>query len=119
MNRTILVGNLTKDVEVKQRANLAIAEFSIAVNDRVKRGDEYVKETSYFECTAFGHTANALQKHTSKGSQILIEGRLKQETWKCKDSGQNRSKVKVIAEKVIFIGARQDKQESATSDFGF
>ena len=117
MNRTILTGNLTRDIDLRHiPSGLAVAEFGLAVNDNVKRGDKWEKETSFFDCVAFGHTANALQKYTSKGTSILVEGRLKQETWKDKETGQNRSKVKVIVDSVEFIGGRKETSNDSQQE---
>lgn len=107
-NRTILAGNLTRDVELKfTQGGMAIASISIAVNDRRKRGEEWVDEPSFFDCTLFGKTAEICSEYCSKGSNILVEGKLKQESWE-KD-GQKRSKVVVLVDSLQFLGTRGSK----------
>jgi len=109
MNRIIITGNLTQAVELRSTASgLSVAEFGIAVNEKVKKGNDWVKETSFFDVVAFGSTAEVIGEYTEKGSPLLFEGRLKQETWE-KD-GQKRSKVKIIADKVEFIGKKGDNK---------
>lgn len=104
-NQVTLVGNVTRDVEVKfLQSGAAVADVSIAVNDRVKRGDKWEDEVSFFDVTYFGRTAEVAGEYLQKGSSILVGGRLKQETWK-KD-GENRSKVKVIGDKLQMLGGK-------------
>ena len=106
-NRVILLGNLTRDVELRHlQSGSAVADVGLAVNDRRKTASgEWVDETSFFDVTLWGRTAEVAAEYLTKGSPMLVEGRLKQETWE-KD-GQKRSKVKVICEKMQMIGARQ------------
>ncbi len=104
-NRVVLVGNLTRDVEIRYTpSGTAVTDVSIAVNDRVKRNNEWVDETSYFDITLWGRTAEVAGEYLSKGSSILVEGRLKQDRWE--QDGQKRSKVKVIGEKMQMLGAK-------------
>lgn len=105
-NRVILVGNLTKDVELRhiQSTGTAVTDISLAVNERVKRNDQWVDEVNYFEITLWGKTAEVAEMYLSKGSPILVEGRLKQDRWE--QDGQKRSKVKIIGEKMQMLGSR-------------
>lgn len=104
-NRVILVGNLTRDVELKYTAgNTAVTEIGLAVNDRVKKNNEWVDETTFVDITLWGRTAEVASEYLSKGSSVLIEGRLKLDTWE-KD-GQKRSKLHVIGERMQMLGAR-------------
>lgn len=108
-NKVILVGNLTRDIELRYlQSGMAVADASIAVNDRKKSGEEWVEETSFIDLTIWGKTAELAAEYTSKGSSILVEGRLKQETWENTD-GQKRSKIKVVVEKLQFLGRKGDK----------
>lgn len=112
-NRVILVGNLTRDVELKYLASgMAVADASIAVNDRRKQGEEWVDETSFVDLTIWGKTAELTAEYTNKGSCILVEGRLKQETWET--DGQKRSKIKVVVEKVQFLNKASKNTEPQT-----
>lgn len=104
-NRVVLVGNLTRDVELRYTpGGTAVTDISIAVNDRVKRNDNWVDEVSYFDVTLWGRTAEVASEYLSKGSPILIEGKLKQDRWE--QDGQKRSKVKVVGEKMQMLGSR-------------
>src|SRR5690242_10307690 len=104
-NRVILVGNLTRDPELRYiPSGTAVSEIGLAVNDRVKKNDQWVDETTFVDVTLWGRTAEVANEYLSKGSNILIEGRLKLDTWE-KD-GQKRSKLRVVAEKMQMLGSR-------------
>lgn len=106
-NRVVLVGNLTRDVELKYIASgSAVAEIGLAVNDRVKKGEQWVDDTTFVDVTLWGRTAEIAAEYLSKGSSALFEGRLKLDTWE-KD-GQKRSKLRVIAEKMQLLGSREN-----------
>lgn len=104
-NRVILVGNLTRDPELRYiPSGSAVSDIGLAVNDRVKRGDQWVDETTFVDVTVWGRTAEVCNEYLSKGSPVLFEGRLKLESWE-KD-GQKRSKLKVVADKMQMLGGR-------------
>ncbi|HEX6961391.1 MAG TPA: single-stranded DNA-binding protein [Lacipirellula sp.] len=104
-NRVILVGNLTRDPELRYiPSGTAVSEIGLAVNDRVKKNDQWVDETTFVDVTLWGRTAEVANEYLSKGSNILIEGRLKLDSWE-KD-GQKRSKLRVICEKMQMLGSR-------------
>ncbi len=106
-NRVILVGNLTRDPELKHiPSGLAVTEIGLAVNDRVKKGEQWVDEATYVDITFFGRTAEVVSEYTSKGSPLFIEGRLKLDMWE-KD-GQKRSKMRVIGERVQLLSSKGD-----------
>ncbi len=104
-NRVVLMGNLTRDPELRYiSSGTAVSEIGLAVNDRVKKGDQWVDEATFVDVTLWGRTAEVANEYLSKGSNILIEGRLKYDTWE-KD-GQKRSKLRVVAEKMQMVGGR-------------
>lgn len=104
-NRVILVGNLTRDPELRYiSTGTAVTDIGLAVNDRIKRNEQWVDEVNFFDITLWGRTAEVANEYLSKGSSVLIEGRLKYDTWE-KD-GQKRSKVKIIGEKMQMLGGR-------------
>lgn len=105
-NRVILMGNLTRDIELRYLpSGTAVSEFSIAVNDRRKTSDgQWVDDPSFFDIVLYGRTAEVASEFLSKGSPVLIEGRLKQDTWE--KEGQKRSRVKVIGDRMQMIGAK-------------
>lgn len=103
-NRVVLVGNLTRDVELKYLSTgTAVADLGVAINDRVKRGDEWVDEATFVDVTLFGKIAEVAGEYLSSGSPLLVEGRLKQDRWE-KD-GEKRQKLKVIGEKLQLLGS--------------
>ena len=105
-NRVILVGNLTRDVELRYiPSGTAVTDIGLAVNDRVKKNDQWVDETTFVDVTLWGRTAEVANEYLSKGSPILVEGRLKLESWENND-GQKRSKLKVVADRMQMLGGR-------------
>jgi single-strand DNA-binding protein len=124
MNSVNIIGNITRDIEVRfLQSGAAVADASIAVNDRVKRGADWVDEVSYFDLTLFGKTAEVACEYARKGTKVAIEGRLKQDRWQDKDSGANRSKVKIVVDRLHLLGskpAEERKQPEAMSlkEFG-
>jgi single-strand DNA-binding protein len=105
-NRVILVGNLTRDPELRYiPSGTAVSEIGLAVNDRVKKGEQWVDETTFVDITLWGRTAEVANEYLSKGSSVLIEGRLKLDSWE-KD-GQKRSKLRVVADKMQMLGGRE------------
>ncbi len=107
-NRVILVGNLTRDVELRYTPQgTAVTEIGLAVNDRVKRNDEWVDETTFVDITLWGRTAEVASEYLAKGSPILIEGRLKLDSWDDKNDGKKRYKLRVVGEKMQMLGGRK------------
>ena len=105
-NRVVLVGNLTRDVELRRTPQgTAVTDLGLAVNERVKKNDEWVDEVNFFDVTLWGRTAEVASEYLAKGSSVLIEGRLKYETWSQED-GTKRSKVKVVGEKMQMLGSK-------------
>ncbi len=114
-NRVVLVGNLTKDVELRYiPSGTAVTDISLAVNERVKKNDQWVDEANFFDVTLWGRTAEIAGEYLSKGSSVLIEGRLKQDRWE--QEGQKRSKVKVIGERMQMLGTRTGGSGTGSSE---
>ena len=106
LNRVILVGNLTRDPELRYiPSGTAVSDIGLAVNDRVKRGDQWVEEATFVDITLWGRTAEIANEYLSKGAPVLIEGRLKLDRWE-KD-GQKHSKLKVVGERLQMLGSRE------------
>ncbi len=103
-NKVILMGNLTRDVQLKHTASQAVADISIAVNRKFKTKDgQEREEVTYVDCECWGPRAEVIAKFFSKGKPIFIEGRLKLDSWEDKD-GQKRSKLKVSIDSFEFVG---------------
>src|SRR5215472_16060648 len=106
-NKVILVGNLTRDPELRYTPKgTAIAKIGLAVN-RVWRNEagETKEEVTFVDVDVFGRTAENVGQYMRKGRPILIEGRLKLEQWDDKQTGQKRSRLGVVAETVQFLGS--------------
>lgn len=105
-NKVILMGNLTRDPEVRYtQGGTAVSEIGLAVNDRRKDAKgEWIEETTFVDCTLWGRTAEIAGEYLGKGSQVLMEGRLKLDSWE-KD-GQKRSKLRVVAENLRMLGGK-------------
>ena len=110
-NRVILLGNLTRDVQLRYLPNeTAVTDIGLAVNDQRKdsRG-EWVQETVFVDVTVWGRTAEVAAQYLSKGSPVLIEGRLKFEKWE--QDGKTRSKLKVVCDKLQLLGSNREPEE--------
>ena len=107
-NRVILVGNLTRDIELKYtQGGTAVTDVGLAVNDRRKTATgEWVDETTFVDVTLWGRTAEVASEYLGKGSPILIEGRLKLDTWETE--GQKRSKLRVVCDRMQMLSGRSD-----------
>ncbi len=116
-NKVILVGNMTRDPEIRSFASGGIiCKFGIAVNHRYRtQQGEDRDEPCFLNCDAFGKTAETMQRFTRKGTLILIEGRLKLDQWNDKVTGQARSAIKVVVENMQLLGPRDQAQ---TDGFG-
>ena len=113
-NRVILVGNLTRDPELRYiPSGMAVSDIGLAVNDRVKRNDQWVEEATFVDITLWGRTAEIANEYLSKGSPVLIEGRLKLDRWE-KD-GQKHSKLKVVGERLQLLGTREGGRPAGRS----
>lgn len=115
MNQVVFIGRLTKDVETRQAGETTVANFSIAIDTGY--GDK--KQTSFFDCVAFGKTAENLAKYFHKGDKIGLEAEARQERWE-KD-GKNYSRVAFYVNHWEFVEGKKDQSEQAaeqaTEDF--
>lgn len=115
-NRVILLGNLTRDVEVRfTPGGTAVTDIGLAVNDRRKnQAGEWEDETTFVDITLWARTAEVAGEYLHKGSPVLIEGRLKLDQWE--QDGQKRSKLKVIGERMQMLGSKSDGGGSQQSN---
>lgn len=122
-NHVGIIGRLTRDAELVNVGQTVKADLSIAVNRSRKQADgSWTEETSFFDFTLWGKTAEGLKPYLTKGKQIAVEGHLKQDRWE-KD-GQKFSKVSIVAENVQLLGGRSENGSSsgpapAAPDTGF
>lgn len=104
-NRVILLGNMTRDVELRYtQSGTAVTDIGMAVNDRRKsQTGEWIDETTFVDVTLWGRTAEVASEYLGKGSPILVEGRLKLDSWET--DGQKRSKLRVVCDRMQMLGS--------------
>jgi len=124
MNKVIIMGKLTRDPEVKYTPKgMAIANLGMALNHKFKNAaGEMQEEVTFVDVTAFSKQAELCGEYLKKGASLLVEGRLKTESWDDKQTGQKRSKMVVIMENMHFIGGKKEDagtrpQQQETRDY--
>ena len=127
LNRVILIGNLTRDVELRSiPSGTTVGGFGIAVNRRRKNdAGEWVEEPNFFNVVVWSTLAERCAEYIHKGSSVAVEGRLQSRSWETED-GQKRSAVEIVAENVQFLGGRGEgggnssskKQEPGFTEIG-
>jgi len=110
LNKVMLMGNLTRDPELRYTPNnIAVVGLGVAVNRRWRNQQgEQQDETTFVDCDAFGRTAEVINQYLKKGRPLFIEGRLKLDQWEDRD-GNKRSKLKVVVERFEFVDSRSDE----------
>lgn len=105
----ICIGNLARDPDTRYTAGgMAVCEFTVAINGARKEDGTY-----YGVVVAFGKTAEACRQYLTKGSSVLVEGKLKNDEWEDKQTGQKRSKTRIYADNVQFIGRSENQRQNA------
>jgi len=106
MNRVFLMGNVTRDPELRYiSSGTAVTDIGLAINDRRKSASgEWIEETTFVDVTLWGRTAEIAGEYVTKGAPLLVEGRLKLDTWE-KD-GKKNSKLRVVGDRMHLIGSR-------------
>ncbi len=116
-NKVLLMGNLTRKPELRYTpSGMAVCEFTIAVNRRFAQGNETKEDTCFVDITVWDRQADNCSKYLDKGSSVFIEGRLQLDRWIDKNDQKQRSRLRVVAENVQFIGAR--REGGAPGDYG-
>ena len=112
-NKVILVGNLTRDPEVKYTPKgTAICDIGLAINRNWSTDSgEKREEVTFVDVTLWGRVAEIVGEYTSKGRPLMVEGRLHLDTWDDKQTGQKRSKLKVIGENIQLLGSKEGGSE--------
>jgi single-strand DNA-binding protein len=116
-NKVVLVGNLTRDPELRYTAGgTAVCSFGLAVNRRYRQGEESKEEVLYVDVVVFGKQAENVGEYLRKGRPVLVDGRLSYRRWETED-GKPRSKHEVVANTVQFLSsAREGEKETAPSE---
>jgi single-strand DNA-binding protein len=111
LNKVMLIGNLTRDPELKYTpGNQAVCELGLAVNRKYRTKDnEEREEVTFIDCEAWGKQAEVIKQYMAKGRPIYIEGRLKLDTWEDKNGGGKRSKLYVVADTWEFVGGGREE----------
>jgi single-strand DNA-binding protein len=109
INRVVLVGNLTRDPELRHTpSGTAVCKLRVAVNTRQKDSSgQWVDKPNYFSISVFGNQAESCAQYLSKGRPVAIDGRLEWREWQDRESGQKRQAVDIIADSVQFLGSRE------------
>jgi single-strand DNA-binding protein len=115
LNKVILLGNLTREPELRYTpGGAAVCEFGLAMNRRFVANGQDKEETCFVDIVVWGKQAESCGRFLEKGAQTLVEGRLQLDQWEDRDSGSKRSRLRVVAERVQFMsrgrGAEQDQQ---------
>jgi single-strand DNA-binding protein len=118
-NKVILVGNLTRDPELRRLpSDTSVVDFGLAVNRKWRSADGQQREdVCFIDCCAFGKQADTIKQYCSKGKQLLVEGRLHLDRWDGKD-GQKHSKHKIMVENFQFVGAPAGAGQGAAPGAG-
>ena len=119
VNKVFLMGNLTRDVELRHtQSNQAVANLGIAVNRRFRTADgENREEVTFVDCEAWGRTAEVMAQYLGKGRPVFIEGRLKLDQWQDKD-GNKQSKLRVVVESFQFVDSKADGTGGGGGGYG-
>lgn len=116
-NKVILIGNLTKDPELRYTPQgTAVASFRLAVTSKFRSGDEMKEETLFIDVVVWGKQGETCSQYLSKGRPVLVEGRLQERRWE--SDGQQRSKMEVVAQTVRFLGGRRDEGQGRQQTSG-
>ena len=113
-NKVVLMGNLTRDIEIKTLDNgTVVGEFGLAVNESYtdKRTGEKVDTPVYVDVTVWGKQAEVCSQYISKGSGAMVDGKLKLDVWQG-DDGNNRQKLRVVANQVVFVGGKSNPADA-------
>ena len=118
MNRVFLLGNLTRDPNLRQvSSGASVAELGLAVNESYKnKSGEQIESTCFTDIVVWGRQAEACGQYLAKGSQVFIEGRLQFDQWQSKE-GEKRSKLRVRADRVQFMRNRKNGESDNNEDF--
>ena len=117
-NKVILVGNVTKDPELRYTPKgTALCNLTLAVNEKYTADNGEKRESvSFIEVTFWGRLAEIVGEYVKKGKPILVSGSLKQESWEDKTTGKKRSKLVVVADEMQLLGSREGKDRGQSTD---
>ncbi len=119
LNRVILMGNLTRDPELRHtNAGMAVSDLGLAVNDNYRsKSGELVERTCFADIVVWGRQAETCCDYLHKGRPVLVEGRLQLDQWQG-ENGEKRSRLRVCADRVVFLNGRKPEGEETGSESG-
>ena len=117
VNKVLLMGNMTRDIEMRQfPSGGSVGKFTLAVNERYKdRNEQWQERANFIDCEVFGRKAEVMAQCLGKGRPVFIEGKLRLDKWEDKQSGQNRSKLKVVVDDFQFVDSRGGSSDGGPS----
>ena len=121
LNKVMLIGNLTADPEVRPtQSGVPLTELRLAVNRVLNSRNEGERreETTFLDITCWNRTAEVAAQYLAKGRSVYIEGRLQQDTWEDKQTGQRRSRIRVVAENLQILARRDTNQQGGGNNYG-
>ncbi len=120
LNKVMLIGNLTRDPDVRYTPKgSAVADLGLAVNRTyVSESGEKVQEVTYLDVVLWSRLAELASQYLHKGSPVYIEGRLQMDSWEDKQSGQKRTKLRVVGENLQFLGRREGSDDGGAHEGG-
>jgi single-strand DNA-binding protein len=117
LNKVFLMGNLTRDPELKHlESGNSVCNFGIAVNRKYKQGEEWKTEVSFFNITVWGKSGENCAKYLAKGKAVLVEGRLNNRSWEAQD-GTKRTATDIVADNVQFLSGKSEGGNSGNDSF--
>ncbi len=118
-NKVMLMGNLTRDPEIRYTPKgTAVLEIGMAMNRRYKVEEEWKEEVTFVDVTFWGRSAETITQYCKKGRSLFVEGRLQLDTWEDKASGQKKSRLRVVGDTFQFVGPREGGEGGGSSGGG-
>lgn len=117
LNKIMLMGNVTREIELRYTPKgTAVADIGLAVN-RTRSGEsgERIEETTFVDITLWGRTAEVAHQYSGKGKPLFVEGRLHMDSWEDKETGQKRTKLKVVGENIQLLGSPGGGQQQTST----
>ena len=115
-NKVMLMGNLTRDPELRFTASgAAVAGFGLAINRKYKQGDEWKEDVCFVDITVWGKQAENCAEYLSKGRPVFVEGYLRLNSWET-DSGEKRNKLEVVTNSVLFLGRPGQRDDAQAGE---
>ena len=116
VNKVILLGYVGKDPDIRStQSNSIVANISLATNERVKQGEDWVDATEWHSLVAFKRIAEIVRDYVKKGSQIHIEGKLRTSSWEDKHSGEKKYRTEIIINDLVLVGGQARENGNGSS----